>query len=83
MVHCCVAGCNNTYKKSKRTSAGIRFFSIPAVITNQCDKTRELSEERRRIWLERINRKDFTVNDINSQATVCSMHFLTGKFCEI
>jgi hypothetical protein len=69
---CSVIGCG---KRSNRDS-GISFYRLPAIITHQGDKTKELSEKRRRLWLARIHRGDFKPSD---HTRVCSTHFVTGK----
>jgi hypothetical protein len=71
---CSVIGCG---KRSNRDS-GISFYRLPAIITHQGDKTKELSEKRRRLWLARIHRGDFKPSD---HSRVCSTHFVTVFIC--
>ena len=69
---CCVVNCYNRSGREK----GVSFFSIPAVVEHQGDKTKELSMKRRHEWIKRINRKNWTPS---KYARVCSDHFLCGK----
>lgn len=52
------------------------MFSLPKVITRHCERTLQLSEKRRRVWLARINRNDLKNLD---NIRVCGRHFVTGK----
>ncbi|XP_037501508.2 uncharacterized protein LOC119375399 [Rhipicephalus sanguineus] len=52
------------------------MFSLPAIITNQCARTRLLSAKRRNAWLARIKRRDLKKE---KYIRVCSLHFITGK----
>lgn len=75
MVYCCVIGCT-----SKSQGQNFRFFSIPAEIKNQCEKTRTLSQERRRLWLKRISRRDLHDENVDMRNTkVCDRHFISGE----
>ncbi len=69
---CCVYGCT---KRGGR-DASISFYSIPAVIENQGENTKELSFRRRQAWIAKINRKEWVPS---SSSRVCSEHFLSGK----
>ncbi|XP_021348557.1 uncharacterized protein LOC110447292 [Mizuhopecten yessoensis] len=72
-VHCTIIGCSN---ESGRCQAP--FFRLPVVITNQDEKTEELSTKRRRLWLSRISRADLTEKSY-PYVRVCSEHFVNGK----
>lgn len=85
MVYCAVVGCNSRTQtkamklKTKEKDCG--FFKIPKVRVLECNKTKELSERRRREWVARINRRGVDLNP--DKYRVCSRHFLsgTGKTC--
>ena len=70
---CCVVNCYNRSGREK----GVSFFSIPAVVEHQGDRTKELSMKRRHEWIKYINRKNWTPS---KYARVCSDHFHSGKF---
>lgn len=59
-----------------KAQPSLRMFSLPTIITNQCTRTRLLSEQRRNTWLACINRED---SKNEKYITVCSLHFITGK----
>eukprot|EP00795_Rhopilema_esculentum_P001849 gene1849-16342_t len=73
IVHCAVYGCSNRSNREKDKS----FFRIPKVPVNCDDLTRNLSTERRHLWITRINRKDTELSGSHHQ--VCSDHFISGK----
>lgn len=79
MVGCSVANCKNRSRTSGRPDINsvenAKFFRLPKIITNQCQRTRELSEKRRSLWIARINRPEMNPND---HVRVCSAHFVTG-----
>ncbi|XP_060607928.1 uncharacterized protein LOC132760059 [Ruditapes philippinarum] len=71
VVSCWVKGCTNRRDSSIQRS----FHSIPKVREHEGVKTKELSIERRRLWLANINRKDQPTDS----SKICSDHFVTGK----
>ncbi|XP_075927806.1 chromobox protein homolog 1-like isoform X1 [Petromyzon marinus] len=75
MVICAMVGCSNRTGRDRSVS----FFNIPAVIQHHCDKTRLLSEQRRALWLSRIDRADLGEEDVKAHTRVCSAHFIHGK----
>ncbi|XP_061180824.1 uncharacterized protein LOC133189472 [Saccostrea echinata] len=76
MVNTCVVwGCTN---RSKAGDSSLRFYDIPKVIEHQGIQTKELTSERRRIWLARINRADFLPDPSKRHFKVCSDHFIQG-----
>lgn len=78
MVNTCVVwGCTN---RSKPGDSSLKFFDIPKVIEHQGIQTKELTSERRRIWLARINRADFSPDPSKRHFKVCSDHFIQGKY---
>ncbi|XP_075541256.1 uncharacterized protein LOC142575627 [Dermacentor variabilis] len=79
MTICAIFGCRTRSDSSAiedKAQPHIGLFSLPAVIKNQCERTRLLSEQRRSVWLARINRKDLK-ND--KYVRVCGLHFVKGK----
>ena len=70
--HCFVNGCNNRYAGK---GSAISFYSFPAIISNQGDKTAQFSTERRQAWIAAINRKDAPTK----YSKICSDHFITGR----
>jgi len=73
-----VKDCKNRSDHDK----GLSFFSIPAVIQHQGQRTKELSARCRIAWIAKINRKDWTPT-ANSSSLVCEHHFLAGKSSEL
>jgi hypothetical protein len=53
MVNTCVVyGCTN---RSTDGHSELKFFDIPKIVKHQGNRTEELTTERRRLWLARIN----------------------------
>ncbi|XP_052254004.1 uncharacterized protein LOC127860158 [Dreissena polymorpha] len=75
--YCRVIGCHNRSDREK----GRSFYRIPEVITNQCEKTHELSEERRRKWLASLN-QDLTGKTVKN-IRICSDHFIGKKKADL
>lgn len=79
MTICAMYGCrsrSNSSAKANNRDPGTGMFNLPKVITWQCERTRQLSEKRRREWLALINRQDLkNLNNIR----VCGRHFISGK----
>ena len=73
VLTCCVIGC---FSRGGRDN--VAFHSIPSVIVHQGEKVRELSTKRRREWIAKINRKNWTPK---KHSRVCSLHFLDGNIC--
>lgn len=73
---CCVNGC--TARSSMQSARN--FYRIPKIDTTQGTKIVELTQKRRRAWLQQINRKTVTELMVKSWTRVCSKHFLSGKF---
>ena len=72
---CAVKNCGHN---SARDKGKYRFFRFPAIVVNQGEEIRELSERRRRPWFANIYRKEF--NDKKAEnSRVCSCHFISGK----
>ena len=69
---CAVYGCSNRGDRDKKS-----FFRLTAVIANQCEKNKELSERRRLKWLSNL-RRDFKSTNL-SNIRVCSDHFVKGE----
>lgn len=68
---CCIVGCTNRAKPG----SDITFSVIPAIMLHQGEKTKQLSQKRRDLWISRINRKGW-IPTANSR--VCSIHFHKG-----
>ena len=73
---CCVNGC--TARSSVQSARN--FYRIPKIDTTRGTKIVELTQKRRRAWLQQINRKTVTELMVKSWPRVCSKHFLSGKF---
>lgn len=80
MVYCAIVGCSSRTQTKKRkmesNSKDPGFFKVPKVRTTECEKTKLLSEKRRREWLARISRPGTMDPD---KYRVCSRHFLSGS----
>ena len=74
---CVVVGCTN---RSSHVEKNLKFFEIPKLIKHQGVQTEELSTERRRLWLSRINRANFNPDPAKRHFKVCSEHFISGKY---
>ena len=73
MPICGVIGCAN-----RPGVAQCSFHRTPKVIVNQGDDTRQLSEERRRLWKAAIRRQDIATEEKWDRTLVCSKHFVNG-----
>ncbi|CAL9691906.1 unnamed protein product [Knipowitschia caucasica] len=71
VVSCWVNGCSNRAGGSVK----LGFYSIPIIRLHECEKTKLLSEQRRRLWLAKINRQETP----SKHARICSEHFVSGK----
>ena len=71
---CAVVGCGNRSDREKSLS----FYRLPSVITHQGEKTKELSETRRDLWLTRIHRADLGPQKY-LHTRICSVHFFSGN----
>lgn len=74
MVLCIFGNCGS---KSGRDS--IRFYSVPAIITNQGEEFEELTRERRNLWISAIGRADLKTKNVLQNERVCSRHFVSGR----
>ncbi|XP_038143350.1 uncharacterized protein LOC119785034 isoform X3 [Cyprinodon tularosa] len=68
MSHCCINGCNNRYKPGTR----INFYRIP-------NGTRQFHIDRKRLWIEAIERANGSSEGITSADRICGAHFITGQ----
>ncbi|KAM4549886.1 uncharacterized protein V3H82_019089 isoform 1-T1 [Fundulus diaphanus] len=66
MSGCCVNGCTNRYSRD-----GFKFYRIPR-------GNRPFQSNRRRLWLQAINREDWT-EDVIKNARICGAHFISGE----
>ena len=69
---CFVNGCKN---RGKIGNPERSFHRFPKVIDGQCEKTRMLSEERRRKWIANVNRAEKP----SERSLVCSERLIGGK----
>lgn len=74
MVICAVLNCSKRTDRDRQLS----FYRFPAVKSNCSTHAKELLQERRKTWIQRINRSNFTDSQAN-YARVCSNHFISGK----
>ncbi|XP_046560073.1 uncharacterized protein LOC124269100 [Haliotis rubra] len=72
-VSCAVFKCSNRATRDKK-----RFVRFPAIISNSDEKTRDLSQKRRRLWFAAVNREDLAFKD-TKYMRVCSDHFVGGS----
>uniref|UniRef100_UPI00358FE42D dnaJ homolog subfamily C member 9-like isoform X2 n=1 Tax=Myxine glutinosa TaxID=7769 RepID=UPI00358FE42D len=75
-VSCVAVNCCN--RSNRENIDKKRFFRFPAVIYNSDDKTRHLSQKRRRLWFAAVKRKDIAYKD-SQYMRVCSDHFVGGS----
>ena len=68
--YCRVLGCHNREKD-------LHFYRLPYVITNQCEDSHNISADRRRLWLAKLN-QDFSAKNVDN-IRVCSAHFISGN----
>ncbi|XP_030199426.1 uncharacterized protein LOC115533207 [Gadus morhua] len=71
--YCRVFGCTNRSDREKH----LEYYRLPKVITNQGEQCQKLSEERRRLWLAKLN-QDLRGKNLDN-VRICSAHFLSGK----
>ena len=82
MVLCLMVNCGNKTGKKSNTEQGIKFYRVPAVITDEGELTEKLTAERRRKWISAISREDLTEKKLSNDR-VCSVHFVSGKPAKI
>jgi hypothetical protein len=76
MVNTCVVyGCTHL---STDGDSDLKFFDIPKIVKHQGNRTEELTTERRRLWLARINRVNFDPDPTKRHYKVCLEHFMTA-----
>ncbi|XP_039537962.1 uncharacterized protein LOC120486167 [Pimephales promelas] len=68
-----VSGCTNRKNREKH----LGYYRLPKFIKNQGEECQKLSEERRRLWLAKLNQHLRGKNLHNIR--ICSAHFLSGK----
>lgn len=75
MVNSCrVHGCHNRSDRERH----LKYYCLPKVVKNQGQQTKQLSEERRRLWIASLN-QNFKGKNLEN-IRICSSHFVTGKF---
>jgi len=65
--HCIVKGCNNK-------GSEVAFFRFPALNSGLSESLKQLSLQRRQLWLSRL-----CVESIGIDSRVCEKHFQSGK----
>ena len=78
MVICLIVNCGNKTGKKSKKDQGIKFYLVPAVITDEGELIEKLTLERRRKWISAISREDLTEKKLPNDQ-VCSVHFVSGK----
>ncbi|XP_029994515.1 v-myb avian myeloblastosis viral oncogene homolog-like 2a isoform X2 [Sphaeramia orbicularis] len=68
-MSCCAVGCQNRNAKKNN----LHFYRIPSLRT-------PFQANRRRLWLQAINRTDWT-DEIIRNSRLCSAHFISGEAC--
>ncbi|XP_041843948.1 uncharacterized protein LOC121641751 [Melanotaenia boesemani] len=71
--YCRVFGCTNRSDRQKH----LEFYRLPKVIKNQGEECQKLSEERRRLWLAKLN-QDLRGKNLDN-IRICSAHFVSGR----
>ena len=71
--YCRVLGCHNRSDREK----DLHFYRLPYVITNQGEDGHNISADRRRLWLAKLN-QDFSGKNVDN-IRVCSAHFISGN----
>ena len=74
MVLCIIGNCG-----SKSGQGSIRFYCVPAIITNQGEEFEELTRERRNLWISAIDRADLKTKNVLQNKRVWSRHFVSGR----
>ena len=74
--HCNVEGCFSRSEDDESISER-HYYRLPAVIMNQGEHCKELSSERRRLWLSQLN-QNFEGKTLTN-VRVCSDHFINSK----
>ena len=82
VTSCVIYKCSGKHKKDCKAG----YFHLPGVRKDADTKTLELTNERRRLWLTRINRPSDNLSEtqlaeVNSTIRVCGKHFINGKCC--
>ena len=67
--YCRVLGCHNRPDRE--------YYRLPQIITREGEKTQQLSSERRRLWLAKLN-QDLKGKNLKN-IRVCSDHFVMSK----
>lgn len=71
MSECCIAGCFNRPTKERT----LKFYTIPTA-----NSVRPFKVNRRRLWLEAIEKANGSVADLSFDSRICSAHFISGQF---
>lgn len=74
MPICGIVDCTNRPGATKNE----KFYKTPKVLCNQGIETRNVSEERRRLWKAATNRSDISTEEQWGRTLVCSKHVVVG-----
>ncbi|XP_041354152.1 uncharacterized protein LOC121371985 [Gigantopelta aegis] len=77
--YCNVEGCHNRSQTDKENKK--HYYRLPAVIRNQGKECENLSSDRRRLWLSKLNQNMDGKN--LSNVRICSEHFINKKKAEL
>ena len=67
MVLCLMVNCGNKTVKKSKTEQGIKFYRVPAVITDEGGLIEKLTAERRRKWILSVTgREDLTEKKLSN-----------------
>ena len=75
MVLCIIVGCGTKTSNND----GIGLFRIPAVIHNQGEAYKKLTQDRRNAWISAVSRDDTGTKAILNTERVCGKHFISGQ----
>ena len=73
--YCNVEGCVN---RSEDDKVARHYYRLPAIISHLSDFEKDLSTERRRLWLSQLN-QDFSGKNL-ANVRVCSDHFINSEY---
>ena len=74
MIICAIVGCPNISKLAH----GISFYRLPAFISHQGEKAKELSQRGQDLWLAWIHRCSLGPEKYPN-TRICGLHFVPGK----
>ena len=75
---CNVEGCFTRSEDDKVKDKQVHFYRLPAIISHQGKETEQLSAERRRLWLAKLN-QDISGKNL-SNIRICSDHVTSSEY---